>query len=272
MPKIFLSHNWKDKPVVEPVAVELRRVYGQESVFYDDWSIIPGEGIITKMNEGLAAPDFFFFFVTANSLKSKMVELEWQSALFQATSGKVVFVPVRVDGTPLPPIIIQNRYIDMHTNGIDATVAQIKGRIAGGQEFKPKHQDFSNLTFEVTGDPAVDLKIKIKASHLQESNPKFMFLVKNDVEEVFVWIEGASGVHSGPNQIFEIDGIGKASGMVAAPFSGSIRPNFPLTFTVKPKAGGGPVELLSVLHETKANWFEPILSSINVSTCSDHIA
>ncbi|MBA1291615.1 toll/interleukin-1 receptor domain-containing protein [Pseudomonas japonica] len=258
MPTIFLSHNWKDKPVVEPVAIELSKVYGQNSVFYDDWSILPGEGIITRMNEGLAAPDFFFFFVTANSLKSKMVELEWQSALFQATSEKVTFVPVRVDGTPLPPIILQNRYIDMHTNGIASTIDQIKKRIAGNQDFEAKHQGFSNLTFEVTGDPAVELKIKIKASHMQESNPKFMFLIKNSVDDVFVWIEGAPGIHSGPNQVHEIDGLGKASGMVAAPLSGSIRPNFPITFTIKPKAGSNPVELLAVMHETKLNWFDAI--------------
>lgn len=258
MPTIFLSHNWNDKPVVEPVAIELGKIYGQDSVFYDDWSIQPGEGIIKRMNEGLAAPDFFFFFVTANSLKSKMVELEWQSALFQATYGKVIFVPVRVDGTPMPPIIMQTRYIDMHTDGLAATIEQVKDRVSGSKEFQPKHQNFSNLTFEINGDPAIELKIRIKASHLQETNPKFMFLVKNDKEDVFIWIEGAAGIHSGPHQYHEIEGIGKASGMVAAPFGGTIRPDFPITFQLKPRPDCAPIELLDVLHETKLNWFEPI--------------
>lgn len=45
---IFLSHNYKDKNVVERVALALREVYGQNKVFYDSWSIQPGEGIVDK--------------------------------------------------------------------------------------------------------------------------------------------------------------------------------------------------------------------------------
>ena len=50
---IFLSHNSKDKIIVEPIAIKLREVFGQDNVFYDSWSIQPGDGIIDKMNEGL---------------------------------------------------------------------------------------------------------------------------------------------------------------------------------------------------------------------------
>ena len=50
---IFLSHNSKDKPVVEQVALKLKGIYGQNNVFYDSWSIQPGDGILDKMNEGL---------------------------------------------------------------------------------------------------------------------------------------------------------------------------------------------------------------------------
>ncbi|MEQ8045484.1 toll/interleukin-1 receptor domain-containing protein [Xanthomonas hortorum] len=258
MPTIFLSHNYNDKPVVEPVAIQLRNIYGQNAIFYDDWSIQPGDGIIDRMNNGLATPDFFFFFVTENSLKSNMVKLEWQSALYQATKGNVVFVPVRVDGAPMPSIIMQNSYIDMHTNGVLAAIQQIKDRISGDSEFKPKHENFSNLTFSISGDPKEQLRVTIIASHLQELNPKFMFMVKNNKDEVFVWIEGASAVHSGPNNYHEVEGAGEVAGMVCAPFNGTIRPSFPLTFTITPKQDCKPVEFLGVLHETKANWFEPI--------------
>lgn len=261
MPTIFLSHNYNDKPVVEPVAIQLRNIYGQDAVFYDDWSIQPGDGVIDKMNNGLAAPDFFVFFVTENSLNSNMVRLEWQSALYQATKGEVVFIPVRVDGVPMPPIIVQNNYIDMHSHGVSAAIQQIKDRISGASEFKPKHENFSNLTFSTSGKPEEQLKVTIKASHLQESNPKFMFMLKNSKDEVFVWIEGAPAVHSGPNGYHQIEGAGEVAGMVCAPFSGTIRPNFPLTFTITPNKDCKPVVLLGVLHETKANWFEAIPSS-----------
>ncbi|AZD99447.1 toll/interleukin-1 receptor domain-containing protein [Pseudomonas chlororaphis] len=258
MPTIFLSHNYQDKPVVEPVAVELMKIYGQESVFYDDWSIQPGDSIIGKMNDGLASPDFFLFFVTENSLKSGMVNLEWQSALYQAAKGNITFIPVRVDGVALPAIVMHKAYIDMHRNGIEATIQQIKHRIAGTSEFTPNHTAFSNLTYTVTGEPEKELKITVKASLLQESNPKFMFLVRNGLDEVFAWIEGAPGIQALPQQPHEIGGVGKFVRIVIHPLSGNIRPNFPMTFTLKPKSGCKAVELIEVLHETKANWFEPI--------------
>ena len=65
---IFLSHNYKDKPVIEQVALKLSDIYGQQNVFYDSWSIQPGDGIIDKMEEGLTNCKFFFFFVSVNSL------------------------------------------------------------------------------------------------------------------------------------------------------------------------------------------------------------
>jgi len=67
---IFLSHNFKD-----------RDIFGQENVFYDSWSIQPGDGIIDQMNDGLTQCKLFFFFVSNNSLNSEMVKLEWQNAL-----------------------------------------------------------------------------------------------------------------------------------------------------------------------------------------------
>lgn len=72
---IFLSHNSKDKPVVEQVALKLKGIYGQNNVFYDSWSIQPGDGILDKMNEGLTNCKYFFFFVSKNSLQSNILSL-----------------------------------------------------------------------------------------------------------------------------------------------------------------------------------------------------
>ena len=57
---IFLSHNSNDKPVVEQVALKLKNIYGQDKVFYDSWSIQPGEGIVDKMDEGLTVRHTLF--------------------------------------------------------------------------------------------------------------------------------------------------------------------------------------------------------------------
>lgn len=66
-------------------------------MFYDSWSIRPGDGIIDQMNKGLEAFEFVFFFVSAKSLASGMAKLEWQNAPYSAPKGKTRIVPVRVD-------------------------------------------------------------------------------------------------------------------------------------------------------------------------------
>ncbi|WP_070121700.1 toll/interleukin-1 receptor domain-containing protein [Bacillus marinisedimentorum] len=122
---IFLSHQHNDKEIVSPIAYALEKTYGEENVFYDDWSIKPGENIIEKMNEGLEKSRFFFFFITENSLKSKMVSLEWTNAL-KARSKDMEFIPIRADQVDVPVIISALSYLDMSTNGIDATLQQIR--------------------------------------------------------------------------------------------------------------------------------------------------
>jgi hypothetical protein len=58
---IFISHNHKDKTIVEPIAIKISEIFGREKVFYDSWSMQPGDGIVDKMNEGLEKTKFFFF-------------------------------------------------------------------------------------------------------------------------------------------------------------------------------------------------------------------
>lgn len=90
---IFLSHNYNDKPIVEQVALKLSAIYGRDNVFYDSWSIQPGDGIIDKMEKGLTNCKFFFFFVSANSLNSNMVKMEWQNAIFKAAQSFIKVIP-----------------------------------------------------------------------------------------------------------------------------------------------------------------------------------
>ena len=50
---IFISHQHSDKEFIGEIAEMLKNLYGEEKVFYDDWSIKPGENIINEMNTGL---------------------------------------------------------------------------------------------------------------------------------------------------------------------------------------------------------------------------
>lgn len=72
---IFISYSQKDQPIVAHMAEVIRKSFGQENVFFDQWSIQPGDSIIQAMNQGLANCNFFLFFISKNSLSSEIVEI-----------------------------------------------------------------------------------------------------------------------------------------------------------------------------------------------------
>ncbi|RWD72797.1 toll/interleukin-1 receptor domain-containing protein [Mesorhizobium sp.] len=245
---IFLSHNHADKPVIEPVALRLREIFGQNKVFYDSWSIQPGDGIIDKMNEGLTSPKFVFFFVSEKSLQSNMVKLEWQNALYKATKGECKIIPVRVDGSTMPPVLLQNVYIDMFANGIEAAIVQIVNVIQGNNTFTPQHMGFSNLTYSSSGDPSVAVDVVISASHLMEPNPSFLVFVDNEEGEAKIELNGGMPFRGGFNKGITLDNGVVLNAFVIAPLGGAITPKMPMKLKLTPQQGK-PVAFRGIFHQ-----------------------
>ena len=251
--KIFLSHNHNDKPLVEAVALRLANIFGQDQVFYDSWTIRPGDGIIDKMNSGLIAPEFFFFFVSTNSLASEMVKLEWQNALYAATKGKTRIIPVRIDSSDMPAVLRQTLFIDMHTIGFEAALSQIVNVTQENTSFTPQHQDFSNLTYSILKLEDGSIEITIKASHVSEPNPNFSFPVINEKDEISWWIKGQPATQGAfIKDEFQLNEGGLANAITMRPITGILAPNYPLTFHFK-KRGDKNINLIDVLHDQGQN-------------------
>jgi len=257
MHRIFLSHNHSDKPIVEAVAIRLANIFGREEVFYDSWSISPGDGIIDKMNEGLAAPEYVFFFVSANSLNSGMVKLEWQNALYAASKGKTRIVPVRVDGSAMPPVLMQTLYIDMHTIGIEAAIAQIVSVTQGNASFTPQHQGFSNLTYTFVNIDDGSIDIVIRASHLMEPNPNFMLLVRNSEDEISWSAPGAPGFIGGFNKDLKVANGTVCNGVVMRPLNATLTPAYPVRLKLT-KTKLAEIDFLTVLHQVGETRWNPV--------------
>ena len=256
--QIFLSHNFNDKPLVEPIAIRLAEIYGQGNIFYDSWSINPGDGIIDKMNEGLISPAFVFFFVSMASLNSGMVRLEWQNALYAATKGKTKLIPVRVDGSEMPPILRQTLYIDMHTNGLEASIAQMVSVIQGNVTFTPQHLGFSNLTYTKTSRTNAEIDIVISASHLFEPNANFGIVTMNQNEDLTV----ESPNHAGTYQNYYANVIplklgARANMLAVKPMDAALRPNFPIKLSIKSKSGK-LISFLDLKHQISENEWKSI--------------
>jgi hypothetical protein len=256
--RIFLSHNHKDKPLVEAVALKLAGIFGQDQVFYDSWSIRPGDGIIDQMNKGLDAPEFVFFFVSANSLSSGMVKLEWQNALYAASKAKTRIVPVRVDGSDMPPILKQTLFIDMHTIGLEAATAQIVSVTQGHASFTPQHQGFSNLSFVRTMDGDGSIEIIVQASHLMEPNPNFAFVTHSAETNIRWRMKNNQPFIGGFNKdAFTSSGGSTAHAISMRPMGTALTPSHPLRVLFT-KKGAAPIDIIAVFHHKGETQWVPV--------------
>ncbi|MCK4819208.1 toll/interleukin-1 receptor domain-containing protein [bacterium] len=247
---IFLSHNHKDKIIVEQVALRLRNAFGQEKIFYDSWSMQPGDGIIDKMNEGLRNCKLFLFFVSKNSLQSNMVKLEWQNAVMKAASGDTKIIPVKLDDCLMPPILMQSLYIDLFGNGLEVAIRQIVDVLSGRNTFNPGPQQFSNLRAYHYKEGASTF-IEVHAEHYLEPISHFLFLTnltENDVN--FQYKSGSmcnTGFHTGitlnDGKTYNAQFIGVEKGTV---------PGFPFLVEVT-SPNNKEIVIEGVMHEKKQN-------------------
>ncbi len=176
---IFISHQHKDKEFVGDIAQTLSDIFGEEKVFFDDWSIKPGENIVNRMNTGLEECKYFFFFVTRNSLESEMVNLEWTSTLIDKANRQIEFIPIRADDVNVPQILKSIKYLDLYSNGMDTIKTQII-EIVQGQETNRKYPTYQNLEAYVLRESEKELKFFIKAKRFFEPNGKFVLVTKLD--------------------------------------------------------------------------------------------
>lgn len=197
---IFLSHNKADKPIVEIIAIRLASIFGQENIFYDSWSMQPGDGIIDKMNEGLNTCTHFFFFISKNSLNSNFVKLEWQNALYKETKlpTSLKFVGLKLDDVEIPDLLSQKIYIDIYSSGIEPGIAQIIDVINGKNTFKPTL--FNNIAANVTYKSSKEITIECYVRYYLEPSCRFALFFNNILENLIFSCDYDSFFTSGINE------------------------------------------------------------------------
>lgn len=251
---LFISHNHKDKSLVENIALRLGVVFGSENVFYDFWSIQPGEGLIDRMNEGLNECKIFFFFVSENSLKSNMVKLEWQNALMKATSNQLKFIPVRLDHSSMPPILAQTLYIDLFTNGLEIALTQMIQVVQGHNTFAPQHGDFSNLRCSRRVDCGKFL-VSVSALYYLEVVPRIAVVFTNPADVVSARICGAVANYTHRGTVPLSDG--SIGNLIAINLPLPITPGFPVEIEIS-TSDGSKLGYIVTKAEVSANKWKTI--------------
>jgi hypothetical protein len=97
---VFLSHSWKDKVVVRPLADRLRA--DGLRVWLDEWEIKPGDNIPAKIEEGLEHSRVLVLCMSANAFGSDWAQ--WEAGTFRLRdplNKDRRFIPLRLDGAPV---------------------------------------------------------------------------------------------------------------------------------------------------------------------------
>ncbi len=182
MAKLFISYNHNDKLLVDTVARRLELEFGRNNIFYDAWSIQPGDSIVGKMNEGLEGFDTFFLLLSPNSLSSKMVGLEWRSALNRSVNNNLKFVVVRIADCNPPTILADMLYIDLYGEGLDSSIEKMK-RVAKLENCYTPLEDIQNYKVEASIIDKQTIRFTIRATYFAEHNPEFAFACENTLDE-----------------------------------------------------------------------------------------
>lgn len=102
---LFLSHSSVDKPLVRAIASQLRvRGYG---VWIDEEEILPGERILSRVEDGLRSADYLILFITPSAIRSAWVDEEWRTKFEQQMmEHRVRVIPVVLgDVQPHSPLL-----------------------------------------------------------------------------------------------------------------------------------------------------------------------
>ena len=103
---VFLSHSFKDKAIVRPIAERLRK--DGLRVWFGEWEIQSGDNIPSRFEEGLERSRVLVLCVSANTFGYEWPRLESETFRFRDPLSKERrFVPVRLDDTPIIDSLMQ---------------------------------------------------------------------------------------------------------------------------------------------------------------------
>lgn len=247
---IFISHTHSDKVIVEPIALELSKIYGKEKVFYDSWSMKPGDSILGTMEKGLQECSFFIIFVSKNSLDSQMVSLEWKSGLTKKMRQSTKFIPVILDGSDMPLVLTDILGINLYKVGIDRAIGQLVNIISNKDLSSSLIQNVSNLEAEVKRINSFTVEVICVAKYYFEPVTSFIFeLNKNltNVNDIKIDSLTISMLQVGTVEAFNERGNSKH--MLHLSTEKSLAKGHPFIITISSKIEDQELMLISVHHE-----------------------
>jgi hypothetical protein len=100
---LFLSHRSTDRAIVSAVASAIKR--GGVSVWLDEEQLVPSQSLVTEISRALGRMTHFVLFWSSHCVGAPWIERELNAATTFLIDRKVPIFIVRLDTTPVPPIL-----------------------------------------------------------------------------------------------------------------------------------------------------------------------
>lgn len=104
--KCFLSYSHKDKAFATTLASAMQR--NGIAVWYDEWDVLGGFRIVQRIEEGLKWCNVFVVIMSPNSMQSRWVQRERESA----STMEIPIIPILLADCEIPPLLRGIRYVD----------------------------------------------------------------------------------------------------------------------------------------------------------------
>lgn len=115
MPSVFLSHTSVDKPFVEKLANDLRRI--GVNVWFDKWEIKVGESLTWKIEQGIRGNEYLIIVLSPEAISSEWVKSELGAAWAkQMQQKKVVVLPILHRDCDIPLFLLDRKYADFRND------------------------------------------------------------------------------------------------------------------------------------------------------------
>lgn len=114
-PKVFISYAGSDRPMATQLDKDLEAC--GLAPFRDNRDVKVGANVVLAINRALATSDFYVLLWSANCVDRAWVEEEWAAAYAREIHERRSFLfIVRLDDTPLPPLLAVRRYLNGYEN------------------------------------------------------------------------------------------------------------------------------------------------------------
>ncbi len=203
MRQVFISYSHKDAEQAEKLGNALRSKGIR--VFLDRWSIGIGERIAEVLGDGIAGSNYVIILASPESMTSKWVRSELDTALCYENEGKGTLLLVKLRECSLPPLVRGKLFLSLEGEFDDEAIETLVEAVQPNiflQAGKHRVVDFSGNGGGVKVDPidcgAVFYRIEVLIQHAKAFAGVFWEPLRGSIEVAnythFEWFMRANPV------------------------------------------------------------------------------